>query len=386
MFSRFLDETDAKLLAWTLLAKLGVLAIGYAALWVATGAQPGLLEPWDRWDAPHYTDIAVFGYMADDPGTLSAPGYQQVYPGDLDLYIVFFPLFPWLIAAVNAAVRDPVVSAFVVATVASLFVAPVLYRLVKADLGHRIGLWSAGLLLVFPTAFFLHIGYTESLFLALAFGSLWLARTNRWWLAGLVALLAALTRVNGLILVPALLVEAWLQWRAAPADDRRLRVEWLAIAGAGIGFGIYLAINHVVYGDLLAFTDIQRGHWDKELTWPWVGIANTLGWFRSENPDSVLMYGGMELLFAAIGLGATVATAIWLRPTWAVWMAGNWLLSVSTGFLLSTPRYSLALFGIMVWGAIIGERWRVAGWVIAAVSAVATGYFAWRFGSGQWAF
>ena len=81
-----------------------------------------------------------------------------------------------------------------------------------------------------------------------------------------------------------------------------------------------------------------------------------------------------------------MATAIWLRPTWAVWMAGNWILSVSTGFVLSVPRYSLALFGIMVWAAIIGERWRVAGWVIAAGSAMAMGYFAWRFGSGQWAF
>ncbi len=385
MLSRFLDRTDAQLLAWTLLTKVGVLAIGYVALWVATGGAPGgLLEPWDRWDAPHYTDIAVFGYMADDPGNLSAPGYQQVYPGELDLYIVFFPLFPWLVAAVNAAVRDPVVSAFVVATVASLFVAPVLYRLVKVDLGHRIGLWSAGLLLVFPTAYFLHIGYTESLFLALAFGSLWLARTNRWWLAGLLALLAALTRVNGLILAPALAVEAWLQWRVDPG--RRLRVEWLAIAGVGIGFGIYLAVNQVVYGDLMAFSDIQRGHWDKELTWPWEGIGGVLAWFGDPSPDSAFMYGGMELLFIGIGLVATVATAIWLRPTWAVWMAGNWLLSVSTGFVLSVPRYSLALFGIMVWGAIIAERWRVAGWVLATGSAMAMAYFAWRFGAGQWAF
>lgn len=384
MFSRFLDRTDAQLLAWTLLTKVGALAIGYAALWAATGAAPGLFDPWHRWDAPHYTDIAVFGYMADDPGNLSAPGYQQVFPGDLDLYIVFFPLFPWLVAAVNAVGSDPIVSAFVVSTVASLFVAPVLYRLVKVDLGHHIGLWAAGLLLVFPTAFFLHIGYTESLFLALAFGSLWLARTNRWWLAGLLAALAALTRVNGLILAPALVVEALLQWRAAP--DRRLRVEWLAIAGVGVGFGVYLAVNQVVYGDLFAFSEIQREHWFKQLTWPWDGIAGVLRWFDDPDPDSVFMYGGMELLFIAIGLAATVATAIWLRPTWAVWMAGNWILSVSTGFVLSVPRYSLALFGIMVWAAIIGERWRVAGWLIAAGSAMAMAYFAWRFGSGQWAF
>jgi hypothetical protein len=81
-----LDRTDALLLAWTLGSKVAVLALGVAALWRATGSPPGLLDPWDRWVAPHYTDIAVFGYMADDPGTLvPPPGYAQVFPGDLDL-------------------------------------------------------------------------------------------------------------------------------------------------------------------------------------------------------------------------------------------------------------------------------------------------------------
>jgi hypothetical protein len=177
-------------------------------------------------------------------------------------------------------------------------------------------------------------------------------------------------------------VEAWLQWRR----DRRLRVEWLAIAGAGIGFGIYLWLNWSVYGDPLAFSEIQSGHWSKDLSPPWEGIGGVLNWFRSSRPDAVFMYGGMELLFVVIGLVATVATALWLRPTWAAWMAGNWLLSVSTGFVLSVPRYSLVLFGIVVWAAIIAQRWRRAGWVLASASVTALAYFAWRFGAGQWAF
>ena len=384
MVARFLDRTDAQLLTWTLLTKVGVLVLGVAAAWVATGGFAGVLEPWDRWDAPHYTDIAVFGYMADDPGTLFEPGYRQVYPGELDFYIVFFPLYPWLVGLVNVLIHAPVPSAFLVSGVASLAVAPLLYRLVAVDLGHRIALWSAGLLLIFPTAYFLHIGYTESLFLALAFGSLWLARTDRWWLAGIAAALAALTRINGLVLIPALAVEAWLQWRAD--SERRLRPEWLAIAGAGIGFGIYLALNLAVYGDPFAFSAIQSGHWYKDLSPPWEGIAGVLNWFRSENPDDVLMYGVMEIGFIALGLVATVATALAHRPTWTAWMTGNWLLSVSTGYVLSVPRYSLALFGIVVWAAIVGDRWRPVGWVLAALSTTAMAYFAWRFAAGQWAF
>jgi hypothetical protein len=379
---RFLDETDLELLLATLATKVAVLAIGFVALWVASGSAPGLLQPWDRWDAPHYTDIAVFGYMANDPGTLVHPGYAQVYPGDLDLYIVFFPLFPWLIAAVNAVLDAPVVSAFIVATVASFFVAPMLYRLVAADLGKRIGRLSALFLLVFPTAYFLHIGYTESLFLALAFGSMWMGRSGRWWAAGIAGGLAALTRANGLVLIPALAVEAWLQWR----DDRRVRPSWLAIGGVAIGFGIYLALNLAVYGDAFAFAAIQSGHWHKDLSPPWDGIGGMLAWVSSSDADNAFMLGWMELVFTGLGLAATVATLLWLRLSWGIWMAGNWLLIVSTGFVMSVPRYSLVLFGLVVWAAIIADRWRPVGWLLAAGSATAMAYFAWRFGAGQWAF
>jgi Dolichyl-phosphate-mannose-protein mannosyltransferase len=384
MVRRWLSDDDALLLALTLVTKVAVLAIGVVALWSADGRMPGLLTQWDRWDAPHYTDIAVFGYMANDPGNLVPPsGYAQVFPGDLDLYIVFFPLYPWLVGAVNTVLGAPVVAAFVVSTVASLFVAPMLYRLVRADLGASVARWSAGLLLVFPTAYFLHIGYTEALFLALAFGSLWLARTDRWWAAGILGALAALTRANGLVLIPALAVEAWLQWRS----HRRLEIAPLAaMAGVAIGFAVYLGVNLAVYGDPFEFSEIQRTHWFKDLSPPWEGITGMIEWTADAEPDTAFMLGWMELLFTGLGLAATVATVLWLRPTWGVWMAGNWLLIVSTGFVMSVPRYSLVLFGIVVWGALIAERWRWAGWLIGAGSAAAMAYFASRFAAGQWAF
>jgi 4-amino-4-deoxy-L-arabinose transferase-like glycosyltransferase len=376
------SRLDTRLLLFTFATKAAVLAIGYVALWSVIGHPPGFVEPWDRWDAPHYTDIAVFGYMANDPGTLVHPGYRQIYPGDADLYIVFFPLFPWLVALVDALLDAPAVSAFVVATIASLAVAPVLYRLVAADLGHRIGLVSALFLLIFPTAYFLHIGYTESLFLALSFGSLWLARTNRWWLAGIASALAGLTRINGLILVPALAVEAWLDWRA----NRRVRLGWLAIAGAAIGFAIYLGINLAVYGDAFQFAFVQRSHWFKELSWPWEGIGSILAWYRVGDVESILIRATAEIAFVVIGLVATVATLLRHRPTWGVWMAGNWLLFVSTTFVQSVPRYSLVLFGIVVWAAVIAERRPAIGWLLAAGSIATLASFAWRFGAGQWAF
>jgi 4-amino-4-deoxy-L-arabinose transferase-like glycosyltransferase len=344
----------------------------------------GILQIWNWWDAPHYLDLAVLSYRAVDPGARFIDGYQRAYPGDLPLYIVFFPLFPWLVGAVNALLHEPLVSAFIVSTVASLFVAPLLYRLVRADEGHRVALLSAWFALIFPTAYFLHIGYTESLFLALVLGSFLAARTDRWWLAGLLGGLAALTRVNGLVLIPALAAEAWLAWDADP--QHRLRIEWLAIGLVAVGFAGYLALNQVVYGDPFAFLQIQRVHWYKELAPPWQGIGGVIHFITdSRDPIDAIKYGWFELAFIALGLVGTVVAAFRFRPSWFVWMAGNWLLFTSTSFVLSVPRYSLTLFPLFAWFAVLGRRRAVAvGLSLASIGLM--GYFVSEFVVGRWAF
>ena len=57
-------------------------------------------------------------------------------------------------------------------------------------------------------AFFLIAPYGEGLFLLLTILAFWGARRDRWWLAGLAGAAAAATRSVGILLVPALLVEA----------------------------------------------------------------------------------------------------------------------------------------------------------------------------------
>jgi hypothetical protein len=244
---------------------------------------------------------------------------------------------------------------------------------------------AAWFLLIFPTAYFLHIGYTEALFMALVLGSFLAARTERWWLAGILGGLAALTRINGLILIPALAAEAFTQWLKRPPEERRIRLEWLAIGLVGVGFGGYLALNQAIYGDALTFLRIQHEHWYKSLDWPWNGINGVLGWLGSRHPDNVLMQGWMELAFIAIGLAATLHAAFRFRLSWFAWMAGNWLLFVSTSFVMSVPRYALTLFPLYVSLALLSRR-RVALALISAVSIGALIYFTGRFSTGAWAF
>ena len=381
---------DLQLAGITLAIKLAVLGLGVFAVTVLAGGHigspVGILEVWNRWDAPHYQDLAVLGYRAADPGVLTIDGYARAFPGDLPLYIVFFPLFPWLVGVVTAVLRDPLISAFVVSGIASLLVAPLLYRLVRADFGHEVGMRAAWFLLIFPTAYFLHIGYTESLFMALVFGSFLAARGERWWLAGILGGLAALTRVNGLVLIPALTAEAWYAWQADPR--RRLRVEWTAIGLVAVGFAAYLALNQAVYGDAFRFLVIQREHWFKQLAPPWDGIGGVIGIITGSSDP--FMRGWMELAFIVLGAVGTVYAAFRFRTSWFVWMAGNWLLFTSTSFVMSVPRYSLTLFPLFAWFALATRRpERTLSLSLVSLSVVSLAGFAWfatQFAQGQWAF
>ena len=389
--SSWLDEVDGRLIGLTVAMKLVVLTGGVVAVLVYGSREVhnliDVLAIWNRWDAPHYLDVAVFGYRAVDNGDLIGPnGYRSVYPGDLPLYIVFYPLYPAFVGVLTKLSGQPLVSAFVVTTLASLFVLPLLYRVVRTDHSPGVAMRAAWFLIIFPTAYVLHIGYTESLFLALVLGSFLAAHNERWWLAGALGGLAALTRINGLILIPALTAEAATQWFSRPPEERRIRPEWAAISLVAVGFAVYLGINQVVYGSPLEFLTIQHEHWFKTVAPPWHGIASLFGELGAADPDRSLMYGGNELLFAGVGLVATVHAAIRLRPSYFTWMALNWLLFLSTSFVLSVPRYTLTLFPLFISLGLLTERRR---WLTVGISLVFVGaffYFGARFANGAWAF
>jgi hypothetical protein len=375
----WLRGTDAQLIGLTLLSKALLFAWGLVIGALAQGRPIDIgqvLAVWNRWDAPHYLDLAIWGYMAVDPGV--SPTFGQT--GDMDLMIVFYPLFPAAIALVRVAVPD-LVAPILVSSVALAAAALLLYRVVAAELGEAVGKRAVVFLLIFPTAYFLHIGYTESLFLALALGAFLAARRGRWGSAGLAGGLAALTRINGLLLIPALAADAWSEWRT----DRRWRAPWAWIGLVAVGFGGYLLLNQVVYGDPFAFLAIQRDHWSKSLAWPWEGIGGVVSRLSGDNLEDVAILGVAEMAAIVLGLVGTAVAIRRFRPSWAVWMGANWLLFVSTAFVLSVPRYALVMFPLFAWFALLAER----RWVGVAIGAVSVGLLLWfsgRFALGSWAF
>jgi hypothetical protein len=318
---------------------------------------------WNRWDASHYLKLAENGYTATGDGRFS---------------IVFYPLYPWLIRAVSFVCRSYFGAALLVSGAASICAAILLRRLVELDEPAKVARLTVWFLLIFPTAYFLHIGYTESLFLALVVGSLMAARMQFWALAGVLGALASLTRVNGLLLAPTLLVEAWLQYR----QTRRIDWRWLWIGATGLGFAGYLFLNYRVTGDPFAFSPIMEEHWYKKLTFPWVGIRDV--WLRI--PGFNLTEGLHEFIFIVFSFLCTVWCWIKLRPTYAAWMTLNWLLINSTTYVVSVPRYCLTLFPIfIIFGRFAAAR-PLADRIMSAIFLLLLALFATKFAHGTWSF
>ena len=375
----WLRGTDAQLIGLTLLTKILLFAWGLAVVALTQGRAVDIGQTfalWTRWDAPHYLDLAIWGYMAVDPGVSPTFGNQ----GDMDLMIVFYPLLPALIGVARAVVPD-MAAPILISTITSIAAVLLLYRVVARELGEELGRRAAIFLLIFPTAYFLHIGYTESLFLALVLGAFLAARSSRWAAAGVAGGFAALTRVNGLVLIPALAAEAWAEWR----QSRSARLAWGWIGLVVVGFGGYLVLNQAVYGNPFAFVEIQREHWFKTLAWPWEGIAGVVSRLASDSLEDTAVLGVAELGAIGLGLAGTVVAVRRFRPSWAWWMGANWLLFVSTAFVLSVPRYVLVMFPLYAWFAILAER----RWLGLAIGVVSVGLLLWfsaRFATGAWAF
>jgi Gpi18-like mannosyltransferase len=371
--SQFAALSDTRTVAVVLAVKALVLLFGAQAFTVSQNQRLGSfyewLSVWNRWDAPHYLDLARAGYVSE---------------GVEARWIVFYPLYPWLVRAASFVLRDELLSAFFVSALASVAAGLLLYRLARLDEQEGVAHAAVFFLFIFPTSYFLHIGYTESLFLALALGAFLAARARCWWAAGLLGGLAALTRVNGLLLLPALLFEA----RDEYAESGRKRLppglSWLALIC--VGFGVYLFINWHVLGDPRAFLNAQSEFWYKQLTWPWVGVAEAWKSIWSREPSEAQMVGWQEFFFVLLGLALTVWAWLRLRTSYAVWMTCNWLLWTSTKFILSVPRYTLVLFPTYILLARAAVSRPVLNACLTVWSLLFLALFAARFVQGYWAF
>jgi Mannosyltransferase (PIG-V) len=361
-------------------------------------AEP-LLSPLARWDAAWYLRIADSGYAGSD------------------VRAAFFPLYPLLVRALaapfGASPAALLLAAYAVALAAFLAALVLFHRLVALELGRPLARPALLLLAVFPAAVFFGAPYSESLFLMLAVGAFYAARTDRWAWAGAAAAGAAATRSAGVLLLLPLAMLWWASGkdvaapRARPAARRTARrardAAWLLLAP--LGLAAYAAFLGFAEGDAWRFLDVQDA-WSRELAVPLAGAWD--GFSAAVDGARQLLSGQREVVYfeqaagdpyriAAINLMlfgalvfALVACAGCLRRlprAYGAWVAVSLVLPLTFPVkpqpLMSLPRFIAVLFPIFMWLALWSEERRATPRV-AAVSALGLGLFTAQFASWHW--
>lgn len=358
-----------------LLFLLGTRVLLFLLPWLATAllfpeAKPlGLFEfiqnAWNRWDAPHYLYLAKHWYTNQ---------------GDEANFIVFFPLYPLLLKGVLFFGANPVLTAILTSSTLFVIGGYFFYRLVELDYSETVARLATGALAIFPTSYFFNAPYTESLFFFLFSTSFYAARKERWGLAGLLAGLGSFTRAFGVLLLPALLLEWFLDknrsWKSLP----------LLLLPSLAGIGFYLWINQQLYADPFAFQKILARHWHKHFASPLVGMMNT--W-------KIALSGGMSNYTLIVGWTEAVSlTLCWilapwawmkLRRSWAVFYLLSLLLISSNTFVVGAPRYLLSVPPLFVLIA-LAEREFLFRMLWRFLSVALLFYFTLLFVRGQWTY
>jgi hypothetical protein len=352
-----------------LLIALLVKALLVTLTLVEFGAGPDPLtalgRAWDQWDARHYLYLATHGYGA---------------AGDARNLIAFFPLYPALISAVAAVGLPARTAALLISNVAGVVAAILLYEVARVEAPPKAAWRAAAFFTVFPTAYFLLVGYTEALFCALTFGAVLAARRRRWLPAGLLGGLAAATRLTGLALLPFLLIELWVTRRAIGRMWQAIVSPLLIV----LGFLTYLLTNLLVLGDPLAFIAVQREHWSHSLSAPWAGFANAVRGITWRVPWEKLTVGGGEIAGGIAAYATGTLSWLRLRPADAAYATVLTAMVTFLPFWLSIPRYLLSMYPLFLLAGRIRAGWLYLSMV--ALSFVALVVFSLAFGRGYWAF
>ncbi|MCW4024731.1 MAG: mannosyltransferase family protein [Candidatus Bathyarchaeota archaeon] len=360
------------------ITKIMIFAVGYSSAYVAV-SEPSSLNAGQLLmnmfvhpigDAPHYLYLAQYGYTNQ---------------GDPANFIVFFPLYPLLVRLITFDFAYINLSGLIISFIASTAAVIYLFKITRLDYDENTAKMAVLFLCIFPTAYFLCAQFTEALFLAVSISSLYYARRGSWVFAGFLGFLASLTRLAGLILLPALAVE-YLHQRNWRLSEVNWRLFWVILPI--FGFLIYLLINYQVTGDFFTFMEVERVHWYQTLD-PLEGLRQTIFSFSRPYPDNFII-GYAQLIFAAFGLiMILVGAKLKLRLSYQVYMLLTWLLAVSTSFWISIPRYVIAMFPLFIVLGILSTKKPLGKILIITVSAVflvTLFYFTWLFAAGVFVF
>src|SRR3954453_17035785 len=311
-----------------------------------------LVAPLARWDSVWYLAIANDGYPADDPRRAA-----------------FFPLYPLLVGAANALVRQPILAGALVSLACFAVALMLLHRLAALELGEPAARMTVWALALFPGAVFFSAVYSEALYLMLSVGCVYAARTGRGPAAGALGALGAATRSAGVLLVVPLAV-LWL----ARGERRPRDAAWIAVVPLGlVAFCAALAAGGGDAPRPFHPPDI----WFRHFAGPFVGMwdGTTAAWRGLHHLDDKAARADVVLFcFLVLAVPAVVGTLRRLPPAYGAYVLAALALPLSYPVgpqpLMSLPRFLAVLFPLFMWlGARLAESGRMRRAAVLVPSA-----------------
>lgn len=295
---------------------------------------------------------------------IAVDGYDRDTPADRSENWPFFPFYP-LVLRMLRITGDIAIDGMIVSNIALLgalfLLRPVgLYAGFTTEDVDRAIFYLA----FFPTSYFLSFPLTESLFLLLSLGCFLCAQKGRWWSAGVLGFLGALTRFTGILLFPALLVLA-LQRKPNP----RFNIAWLGLVPAGTL--VYMSYLNRISGDALGFVHSQS-HYGRSFRWFWQPLWDYLANARLISHS----WNFSAFQFAVAMLLLIAGTILCVQRKWpfGIYTLTSVLVPLSSGSLQSMGRYALVAFPMFLWLGAAG-RSSVVDRTIIAISITLFGWF-----------
>lgn len=293
---------------------------------------PYLFWVWANFDGANFLDIARSGYT---------------YPN-----FAYFPLFPLLISFIHRLTSLPFLESGLLISNMSFFLSLfVFYKIVLLDFNRKIVLRSIILLLAFPLSFFYGSVYTDSLYFLFSTLSFYFARKSGWFLAGFFGFLAGLSRLIGITLLLALVLEWYLQNKGKQENLQILFRKFLKDGAfwtflVPLGLLTYSLYLQIYYGDFLLFQKAMA-YWEQaKFIFPpevFVGYLN-LSLFLLVSKNIHFLVAGFELISTLFYFFLSLYVLKKIRLSYGVWMFTSLLIPIFTGTLQGMPRYILHLF------------------------------------------
>lgn len=353
---------------------INFLPLGYKDRFLGGGPtnynlSPGLFS-WANFDGEHYLSIAIFGYKY--------------------LEQAFFPVYPMLISFFSRPNVSDLLLSLINSTVAGILISNVsfllsliiLWELIRIDFSKKIALFTIVLLLVFPTSFYFGAVYNESLFLLLSVLSFYFARKGNWLTAGIFGMISSATRIFGILLLPALLIEAWQQ------KTNLGKYVWIFLIP--LGLMAYMSYQFFTVGDFFAFYHLQKIVGEQhqsgftllpQVYYRYVKMIITINY---QNPifQTIILEFAVGILFFLLPIYGYFKK---IRYSYLIYALLGFLAPTIQGSFSSVPRYVIVFFpsflAAAIWLDYLPRLVRILLFILLSLSLVAETAF---FIRGYW--